>query len=1182
VSRVSLFERYCIYFYLINDFTCLLAVSFTVVEDMRSMLAHGSGANGFTKSLRERYKQSHAAKAKMWRSHVALEYSAEGMANVKKRTPHFDFDDPRNDIELPSLSYLLAVAIADIESRIPFYTRKLQMQGGQHLSADHSHKYAKVVLTKGVRAYDGIYTVMNEFGKILGFYFVNGTSMREIEKALRGINQRYKHHGFKKISLFTTDNCCNERDFMTGNNNAGKSPVFPTLARETGAEVEVNPLNDNVQEEQFTQKKYVTVPLDPIRPASRDSAREVINGIIVKCQDNGWDTIGFDSEWVIGTKTGPAVITLATPDGATYYFSEKVFNNSLWNLLGSDQIKKVANRISADISKLKEIGKEVNGVVELGHEAANRGIVKRRNPALEDLVPLLFHCFINKDPKLRISNWSTKDPSNTQVEYAVVDAYAHLQCHLKLMTMPYVDPEDVPPPGSMTDLAVGDAVFLYASNKKNVVATGTFMGQAKKVNMFGTEANVKGYAKIQVMEEDLRIPGALVKVPTNSDEDKAFSVLFDEAKEKEGSILVPWKLSRVRLFETIPPQPNEPVIITTKLISVPVPQVEPDEVDEESIRKAAETEGVTIESEACDDESKGLKQDVEHIFIRFGKWLSKSHGAFGVFMARLSDAFFVPSQDDIEFIKAALRKADVSEDDINSKKWQYYKTRVRRTVPGPVELEREFKKVVQLFADVPDAKTSKPLFSKAAWNLYKSTLKHIRKGCLSDVAGMSYYVELRTDSMGIPIFKCLRGTNALEGFHQKIRQVIRGFNVSPRYAVALLHEFVYRWNHDVDVRVMGLPKKYSNYYDGWVIEDEIEETLSWEELESTVHHDWETTRDYANTGEVFGITDQQPISLGNQVPQTEAETDKDLDAEVAKLVDYLNDGTLEEEEEEAKDSPCNVAISNQVLAESAAWAGKTLRQSRETGPVTTESEKRFFADNHIQYLKTADDTEADNYSSFAWDRFSIFWNGIIAEEEAGRRPKSNMRLKSAFHLQAYCKKYKKEANARATLLNIHSAEKNMRRDYRGVTRQTDVSTPDALMIRHVMSHSLKRISTGALLEEQAAASVPQAVATYRVEVPLFPSQRKRSNKVSSGEEAEPPKKKREPRRCRNCGNTYEPGSNFRDYHVVAQGKIGSSEYKDPQEACTTPSNLRVEGFPLEKGERMPRKRGPPPGGGQWN
>jgi hypothetical protein len=39
--------------------------------------------------------------------------------------------------------------------------------------------------------------------------------------------------------------------------------------------------------------------------------------------------------------------------------------------------------------------------------------------------------------------------------------------------MPYVDPEEVPPPGSLADIVVGDRVFLYSSNKKNIVATGT-------------------------------------------------------------------------------------------------------------------------------------------------------------------------------------------------------------------------------------------------------------------------------------------------------------------------------------------------------------------------------------------------------------------------------------------------------------------------------------------------------------------------------------------------------------------------------------------------------------------------------------------------------------------------------------------------------------------------------------
>jgi hypothetical protein len=66
-----------------------------------------------------------------------------------------------------------------------------------------------------------------------------------------------------------------------------------------------------------------------------------------------------------------------------------------------------------------------------------------------------------------------------------------------------------------------------------------------------------------------------------------------------------------------------------------------------------------------------MKEDPEHdryfhkgVNLRFARVLTKGHGVFGAFMSRLSDAFFIPSQEDIEFIKAALRRSGVSDDDI--------------------------------------------------------------------------------------------------------------------------------------------------------------------------------------------------------------------------------------------------------------------------------------------------------------------------------------------------------------------------------------------------------------------------------------------------------------------------------------------------------------------------------------
>jgi hypothetical protein len=63
---------------------------------------------------------------------------------------------------------------------------------------------------------------------------------------------------------------------------------------------------------------------------------------------------------------------------------------------------------------------------------------------------------------------------------------------------------------------------------------------------------------------------------------------------------------------------------------------------------------------------------------------------------------------------------------------------VRRTVPAPKILERDFREVVDLFADIEDAKTKKKLFNPKAQALVKTTLKHIQKGCLSDIPGEAY------------------------------------------------------------------------------------------------------------------------------------------------------------------------------------------------------------------------------------------------------------------------------------------------------------------------------------------------------------------------------------------------------------------------------------------------------------
>ena len=122
-------------------------------------------------------------------------------------------------------------------------------------------------------------------------------------------------------------------------------------------------------------------------------------------------------------------------------------------------------------------------------------------------------------------------------------------------------------------------------------------------------------------------------------------------------------------------------------------------------------------------------------------------------MSRLSDVLFAPSQENIELIKEVLKRAGLSDDQITSKKWSYFKWWVRRTYPPPKKLEADFNWLVNMMAHLKDAKSQKPLFGKKAWNLYKLTMQHVQKGCLSDHGDTLYYVQLGEDSLGIPMYK---------------------------------------------------------------------------------------------------------------------------------------------------------------------------------------------------------------------------------------------------------------------------------------------------------------------------------------------------------------------------------------------------------------------------------------------
>lgn len=96
------------------------------------------------------------------------------------------------------------------------------------------------------------------------------------------------------------------------------------------------------------------------------------------------------------------------------------------------------------------------------------------------------------------------------------------------------------------------------------------------------------------------------------------------------------------------------------------------------------------------------------------------------------------------------------------------------------------------------ARTGRPLFDNEAWKQSKNVLKSIHEGHVSDPPGFSFYYLMGKDRDGLPLYRCSRGTNSLEGgVHQNIIRKFGWFDASPQLADAALP--VYRLRHNIDV-----------------------------------------------------------------------------------------------------------------------------------------------------------------------------------------------------------------------------------------------------------------------------------------------------------------------------------------------------------------------------------------------
>ena len=122
----------------------------------------------------------------------------------------------------------------------------------------------------------------------------------------------------------------------------------------------------------------------------------------------------------------------------------------------------------------------------------------------------------------------------------------------------------------------------------------------------------------------------------------------------------------------------------------------------------------------------------------------------GYFVA-LRDAWFSWEPIIFEKVKASLRKAGSTENDIMAKLYYdvaFFRERVPRVVLPPSSLYWRVRAVYEVFGPAVDSNTGKPLFNDTAWAKAENVLKEILSGHASDPPGIIFYTQV--GSIAVP------------------------------------------------------------------------------------------------------------------------------------------------------------------------------------------------------------------------------------------------------------------------------------------------------------------------------------------------------------------------------------------------------------------------------------------------
>ncbi|KAG2227535.1 hypothetical protein INT45_002220 [Circinella minor] len=420
--------------------------------------------------------------------------------------------------------------------------------------------------------------------------------------------------------------------------------------------------------------------------------------------------------------------------------------SSLKTILESPKVLKAGRNITDDLNKLSRdyhLIYHKSTALEIGKFCRRRGYIDNGSASLSTIAKSVLGGPLDKGD--RKSNWEALNLSSSQIYYSALDAWASLAIYTKL-----------------------EQVGVFGKSVSNPVPEGTHVSVL--------------YPSCQWFH-----PDAFNKIIS------ANNIIQSLCQEQDNHILPINNVTVDRVHNASPPL--SPTILANAL------EDENNLFEDENSSSSSDEEinhtydqaktATPLRTQKFIPQQRQIQhprvlKNIYH-FMALIK-IPRQHVLAKEFARRLRDAVFVVDKDDRKKVEEYLGKKGLTWGYVMNTNASWILRRIKRVLPPADELGPVVQELIDEYGSLIYIKTGRTLFDKNAWKQADSMIKAIYEGQISDHPDVPLYYKIGLDKKaGLPIYRCCRGTDSLEGgVHQNIIRAIGSSGAGPHMADCFL------------------------------------------------------------------------------------------------------------------------------------------------------------------------------------------------------------------------------------------------------------------------------------------------------------------------------------------------------------------------------------------------------------